>query len=185
MTEVRCACRKLQSLLGPEHCKQTGNFVMVYQLWRTTVKFNALHPQAPCFKTTRGLRTGNQMHEVHGHRLWYTPADLTPCLTDSQEQTVERNTGHFWGFWGLYLEQPAAVCPFSQFSCYLQETSQDASLWLDLSPINTGAPNGPLMLPKCFFDFVFEHQFGCRTAEPGFAADIGDIEIWLFNWLRR
>ena len=26
------------------------------------------------------------------------------------------------------LEQPAAVCPFSRFSCYFQETSEDISL---------------------------------------------------------
>ena len=34
----------------------------------------------------------------------------------------------------LSLEQSAAVCPFSQFSCYLQEISEDTSLWFGLSP---------------------------------------------------
>ena len=30
---------------------------------------------------------------------------------------------------------------------------------------------------------LFEHWFGCRAAEPGFAGDIGAIEIWLIDWL--
>ena len=43
----------------------------------------------------------------------------------------------------ISLEQPPAVCPFSHFSRYLQETSEDTSLWLGLSPIDTGMPEGP------------------------------------------
>ena len=33
-------------------------------------------------------------------------------------------------------EQPAAVCPFINFSCYLKETSEDTSIWLGLSPLD-------------------------------------------------
>ena len=80
------------------------------------------------------------------------------------------------------LEQPAAVCPFSQFSCYLQETSEDTSLWFGLSPIDTVTPHG-LLLRKCFLDFAVEHWFGCRVTEPGFARDIGAIEVCLIDWL--
>ena len=29
-----------------------------------------------------------------------------------------------------------------------------------------------------------EHWFGCRATEPGFARDIGAIEVWLIDWLR-
>ena len=57
------------------------------------------------------------------------------------------------------------------------------SLWLGLSPIDTGTPDGPLMLWNCFFDFAVEHWFGCHVPEPGFAGDIVAIEIWLIDWL--
>ena len=50
------------------------------------------------------------------------------------------------------LEQPATVCPFSHFSCYLQETSADIYLWLGLSPLDTGTPDSPLMPWNCFID---------------------------------
>ena len=32
-------------------------------------------------------------------------------------------------------------------------------------------------------NFAVEHWFGCRATEPGFAGDIGAIEIWLIDWL--
>ena len=79
------------------------------------------------------------------------------------------------------LEQPPAVCPFSYFSCYLQEISQDTPLWLGLCPVDTSMPDGPLMLQNCFIDFAVEHWFGCHATEPGFTGDIGSIEIWLIG----
>ena len=39
------------------------------------------------------------------------------------------------------------------------------------------------MLRNCFLDFAVEHWFGCRATEPGFAWDIGAIEVWLIDWL--
>ena len=48
---------------------------------------------------------------------------------------------------------------------------------------DTSMPNGPLMLQNCFFNFTVEHQFGCHTTQPGYAGDIGAIEIWLIHWL--
>ena len=79
------------------------------------------------------------------------------------------------------LEQPRTVCPFSHFSCYL--ISEDTSLWLDLSPIDTVTPHGLLLLRNCFLDFAVEHWFGCRATEPGFAGGIGTIVVWLIYWL--
>ena len=38
------------------------------------------------------------------------------------------------------------------------------------------------MLHNHFIDFAVEHRFGCRATEPGFAKDIGTIEIWLIDW---
>ena len=78
--------------------------------------------------------------------------------------------------------QPPAVCPFSQFSWYLQEIFEDISLWFGLSPIDTVTPHGLLMLRNCFVDFAVEHGFGCRATEPGFAGDIDAIEVWLIDW---
>ena len=55
------------------------------------------------------------------------------------------------------LEKPPAVYLFSPFSYFLQETSQDTSVWLGLPPIDTGTPDGPLMLRNCFIDFAVEY----------------------------
>ena len=49
-------------------------------------------------------------------------------------------------------------------------------------PVDTGVSNGLLMLPNSLDDFVFEHQSVCCTTEPGYAGDIGAIEIWLIDW---
>ena len=64
---------------------------------------------------------------------------------------------------------------------HLQETAQDTSLWLGLSPIDTSTPNDLLMLWNCFIYFAVGHR--CCATEPGFAEDIGAIEIWLIDWL--
>ena len=83
------------------------------------------------------------------------------------------------------LKKSPAVCPFSHFSCYLQETPQDTSLWLGLSPIDTGTPDGPLMLPNCFIDFAVEYWISCCATEPGFTGDVGGIEIWSIDWYSK
>ena len=43
------------------------------------------------------------------------------------------------------------------FSCYLEETAEDTSFLLGFSPIDTGMPDGLLMLRNCFLDFAVEH----------------------------
>ena len=40
-----------------------------------------------------------------------------------------------------------------------------------------------ITLRNCFLDFAVEHWFGCRATEPGFAREIGAIEVWLIDWL--
>ena len=52
---------------------------------------------------------------------------------------------------------------------------------LAFSPIDTGMPDGLLMLRNCFIDFAVEHWFGCCVTESGFAGDIGTIEVWLID----
>ena len=37
--------------------------------------------------------------------------------------------------------------------------------------------NGLLMLRNGFNDFVLEHRSGCCATDPGFAGDVGAIEI--------
>ena len=81
----------------------------------------------------------------------------------------------------MSFEQPAAVCPFNHFNCYLQETPEDTSLRLGLSPLGTGTPDSLLMPRNCFINFAVEHWFGCHATEPGFAGDIGAVEIWLID----
>ena len=41
---------------------------------------------------------------------------------------------------------------------------------------------GLLMLRNYFLDFAVEHWLGCRATEPGFAGDIGAIEVWLMTY---
>ena len=44
--------------------------------------------------------------------------------------------------------------------------------------VDSGVPNGLLMLRNSLNDFVFEHW-------SGYPGDIGAIEIWLIDWLKR
>ena len=53
---------------------------------------------------------------------------------------------------------------------------------LALPPVDTGVPNRVLMLRNSLNEFVFEYRSGCCATEPGYAGDIGDIEIWLIDW---
>ena len=36
---------------------------------------------------------------------------------------------------------------------------------------------------NCFLDFAVEYWFGCRATDPGFAGNIGAIEVWLIDCL--
>ena len=51
------------------------------------------------------------------------------------------------------------------------------STWPPPSPVDTGVPNCLLMLWNVFNDFAFEHRSACCATEPGYAGDIGAIEI--------
>ena len=55
------------------------------------------------------------------------------------------------------------------------------STWPPL--VGTSVPNGLLLLRNSFNDCVFEHRSGCCASEPGYAGDIGGIEIWLIDCL--
>ena len=48
---------------------------------------------------------------------------------------------------------------------------------LGLPLVDTGVPNGLLMLRNSLNDFVFEHRSGCCATEFGYAGDISAIEI--------
>ena len=52
-------------------------------------------------------------------------------------------------------------------------------------PIDTVTPHGLLMLRKYFLDFAVEHWLGCHATEPGFARNIGALEVWLIGWFDR
>ena len=89
---------------------------------------------------------------------------------------VKINT-HVNGFYICVLLEQRPTIPLSHFSYYLQETSEDTSLWLGISPLDTSTPDSLLIPWNCFIDFAIEDWFGCCTTEPGFAEDIGAIEI--------
>ena len=88
----------------------------------------------------------------HFHPTHWDQTMIIVCQSLGQDQ-------HRWKTFSLLclisLEQLLAVCPLSRFSGYLQERSQDTSLWLGLSPMDTGMPDG-LLLWNCFFDFAVE-----------------------------
>ena len=75
------------------------------------------------------------------------------------------------------IVKPSTICPFSHLGCHLQKRSQNIPFRLGLPPIDTGVPNGLLMLRNSLKDFAFEHRSGCCATEPGYARDIGTIEI--------
>ena len=60
--------------------------------------------------------------------------------------------------------------------------SQNIPFWLGLRSVNTGVPNGLLMLRNSLNDFVLEHQSGCCATKSGYAGDIAAIEICLIDW---
>ena len=58
------------------------------------------------------------------------------------------------------LEQPSTICAFSHLGCPLQKTSQNIPFRLSLPPVDTGVPNGLLMLRNSLNDLVFELRCG-------------------------
>lgn len=83
----------------------------------------------------------------------------------------------------LWRSQPPTICPLSHLYCNLQETSRNIPLWFDVCSIDITMPNGLLMGQNYFIDFANEHWYGgCHPTEPGYAGDIGAVEI-LIAWL--
>ena len=85
----------------------------------------------------------------------------------------------------LPFETASRYRPPSHLNCMLHEISQNASLALGLSTIYTiytSMSNGPMMLRNCFIDFAHGPRFGCCATEPGYAGDIGAIEIRLIDF---
>ena len=71
---------------------------------------------------------------------------------------IRTNTGARAFRSSFSLEQPSTICPFSHFGCHLQRMSQNVPFRLGLlPPLDTGVPNGLLMLQNSFNNFVFEH----------------------------
>ena len=59
-------------------------------------------------------------------------------------------------------------------------TFDTLGVWINLPPpppLDTGVPNGLLMLQNSLKDFAFEHRSGSCATEPGYAGDIGAIDI--------
>ena len=82
----------------------------------------------------------------------------------------------------LWKNLPLSVCSaisVATFKKYLKTHL----FWFGLSPVDTVTPHSLLMLRNCFLDFAVAHWFGCCATEPGFAGDIGSLEVWLMDWL--
>ena len=83
----------------------------------------------------------------------------------------------------VHWEQLPAVCSFSHFSCNLQETSQDTSFWLGLSPRTPAHPmahwccGAALSILQMNTDLVV---VPLRLASPGILA-LHKFD-WLINW---
>ena len=92
---------------------------------------------------------------------------------------VKTNRGaRFFHSWNNLPLPVRSVISVATFNKHLK-----TNLWLGLSscPIDTGTPNGPLILQNCFFNFTVEDRFGCCAIEPGFVGDMGTMEIWLID----
>ena len=76
----------------------------------------------------------------------------------------------------LWNNLPLSVCSATSVATF-EKTSQNIPFRLGVPHVDTGVPNGLLMLQNSLNDFVFEHRFGCCTTEPGYAGDIGALEI--------
>ena len=75
------------------------------------------------------------------------------------------------------LEQPSTSVRSATSVATFRRCLKNIPFQLGLPPVDTGVPNCLLMLQNDFNDFAFEHQSGCCATEPGYAADIGAIEI--------
>ena len=56
------------------------------------------------------------------------------------------------------------------------------NIWRHIS-LTWPFPHSLLMLRNCFLDSAVAHWFFCHATEPGFAGDIGAMEVWLIDWL--
>ena len=78
----------------------------------------------------------------------------------------------------LWNNLPLSVCSATSIATFRRRLK---TYLCDLAssppPVDTGVPNGLLMLRNDFNDFAFEHRSGCCATEPGYAGDIGAIEI--------
>ena len=69
---------------------------------------------------------------------------------------------------------------FNHFNCNVQETSRNISLWLGLSPVDTGTPDGRLMLQSCLSDCaVLNTDLAVVSVSLAMPGIFGAIEIWL------
>ena len=76
----------------------------------------------------------------------------------------------------ISLEQAPAACLCSHLSRYLQEISEDTSLQLGLSPIDTSTPDSLLMLLNLSSILLLNTDWNV-VSEFGFAGDISAIKI--------
>ena len=74
------------------------------------------------------------------------------------------------------------ILEIRQWLCLLSDQHCVYTLAVRLAPPFVKWPSSNL-LRNFFLDFVVEHWFGCRATQPGFAGDIGAIEVWLIDWL--
>ena len=99
---------------------------------------------------------------------------------------VKSNTGQAQEVFTLAprLFGTTSCCPSVQpFQLLPSRNTSRHIFWLDLCPVDTSTPDGLLILWNCFLNFAVEHWFSCSATEPGFAGDIGAIEVCLIDWL--
>ena len=139
--------------------------------WPTTLlKRHHLFTFAPCLLLL--------FHHAHWDQTEGITLSVPRIRTNTSARAFSSCTPSLWN-------KPSTICPFSHLGCHLQKTSQNIPFRLGLPPVDTSVPNGLLMLRNSLNDFVFEHRSGCCATEPGYAGDIGAIEIWLIDWLIR
>ena len=130
------------------------------------------------------LTKNNEKHPIYFHSLiaislpsgsLRSNRGITLSIPRIKTNTGARAFGScapsLWNNLPLYVRSATSVATF-------RRRLQTYFFQLGLPPVDTGVPNCLLMLHNDFNDFAFEHRSGCCATEPGYAGDIGGIEIW-------
>ena len=129
--------------------------------------YNALHEEQPVYLRSL-IAISLPSRSLRSNRGITLP--IPRIKTNTGARAFSSCAPSLWNNLPLSVRSATSVATF-------ERTSQNIPFRLSLSPVDTGVPYCLLMLRNHFNDFAFEHRSGCCATEPGYAGDIGAIEI--------